>query len=72
MRKNGPHKIPTFRHPGYLSASPLVLAIPETPIREIPKWQHRDKYRLTDEILSEDLQSIVTIRLEEETRALNA
>jgi hypothetical protein len=29
--------ISEFRHPGYLSASPLVLASPETPTREIPK-----------------------------------
>jgi hypothetical protein len=62
--------ISAFRHPGYPSASPLVLASPETPICEIPKWQRVDKYRLMDEILSEDLRSVVTVRLEEETRAL--
>jgi hypothetical protein len=29
--------ISEFRHPRYLSASPLVIASPETPIREIQK-----------------------------------
>jgi hypothetical protein len=75
MRKNDPLKNPdisTFRHRGYPSASPLVLASPETPICEITKWQQVDKCRLIDKILSEDLRSVMTIRLEEETRELNA
>jgi hypothetical protein len=74
-RKNDPLKNPdisTFRHRGYPSASPLVLASPETMIFEITKWQQVDKCQLTDEILSEDLRSVTTVRLEEEMRALNA
>jgi hypothetical protein len=63
--------ISAFQHPGYLSASSLILAILKTPIREIPRWKRRVKYRMMDEILSEDLWSVTTIRLEEDTRALN-
>jgi hypothetical protein len=62
--------ISTFRYPEYPRASPLALANPETPNCEIPKWQRVDKYRLTDEILLEDLRSVTTVRLKEETRAL--
>jgi hypothetical protein len=64
--------ISAFRHPEYLGASFLALASPETPTREILKWERVDKNRLTDEIPSEDLRSFTTIRLEEETMALNA
>jgi len=59
-----------FRHLEYLGASFLVLMSPKTPIYEIPKWQCVVKYRSIDEILSEDLRSVMTIRLEEETRVL--
>jgi hypothetical protein len=50
----------------------LALTSPKTLTHEILKWEHVDKNRLTDEILSEDLRSFMTVRLEEETRALNA
>jgi hypothetical protein len=64
--------ISAFRHPKYLGASFLVLMSPETPTHEILKQERVDNNRLTNEILSEDLRSFMTIRLEEEIRALNA
>jgi hypothetical protein len=47
----------------------LVLVSPKTSIYEILKWKHVVKYRSTNEILSKDLKSVATVRLEEEMRA---
>jgi hypothetical protein len=64
--------ISAFQHLEYLGASFLILASPETLTREIPKGKRVDKNRLMEEILSEDLWSFMIVRLEEETRVLNA
>jgi hypothetical protein len=41
---------------------PLVLASPEIPTCEPPRWQRVVKSRLMDEILSEDPRSVTTVR----------
>ena len=61
------YDVSVFRHPGYPSASPHVLASPKTLICEVSKWQCVVKSRLMDEILLEDPRSVMTVRFEGET-----